>query len=297
MPLELTRGSITTPEDLAIEVLDSSNTPVDPFEITYALYDVTTGSEVLIGPAARDPQRVGVGQYYAHFQVPENVALGLYRIRWSITENSGDSVNTVLQEFEIVAPSALITSTFTPIEADMIRRLRIRLRDNNPDRNYHFRPPTSSGTVNQFNRVFAYIWEDEELLEYLDQATLLVNSYPPATYFADVNQMISGQRNWIPWVITGAMAMAAMALTFNWVADEFDYSIGGVSLSIERSSKYESLKQNAEQQFEKMITDGKARTVKIMRGLRQSRYGLGVRSSFGPITGNGTLTPRKFLGI
>lgn len=295
--LQLTRGSITEPTDLDIEVLDGANQPVDPFEITYALYDVTTGSEVLIGSAARDPVRTGVGQYYAHFQVPENVAYGLYRIRWSITENAGDPVNTVLEEFEIVEPSTLQLVTFTATELDMIRRLRIRLRDNNPDRNYHFRPPTSSGTVNQFNRVFAYIWEDEELLEYLDQSVLLINSYPPATGFPDVNAMVAGQRNWIPWVITGAMAMAAMALTFNWIADEFDYSIGGVSLSIERSSKYESLKQNAEQQFEKMMTDGKQRTVKYMRGLRQSRYGLGVRSSFGPVTGNGSLTPRKFLGI
>jgi len=83
----------------------------------------------------------------------------------------------------------------------------------------------------------------------------------------------------------------------NGILAHNSYSIGGINLDIERSSKYESLKGNAEQQFEKMMTDGKARTVKYMRGLKQSRYGLGVRSSFGPITGNGTLTPRKFMGI
>jgi hypothetical protein len=83
----------------------------------------------------------------------------------------------------------------------------------------------------------------------------------------------------------------------NGIVAHNTYSIGGVSLDLERSSKYESLKQNAEQQFEKMMTDGKQRTVKHMRGLRQSRYGMGVRSSFGPITGAGALTPRKFMGI
>jgi hypothetical protein len=219
--LELTRGSITETDDLDIEVLDGSNMPVDPFEITYALYDVTTGSEVLIGPLERSPVHVGVGQYYAHFQIPENVAYGLYRIRWSIIETAGDAAAVIMEEFSVVEPSQLQLQTFTAIELDMLRRLRIRLRDNNPDRNYHFRPPTSSGTVNQFNRVFAYIWEDEELLEYMDQAVLLINSYPPATGFRSVNDMVNSQRNWIPWVITGAMAFAAMALTFNWIADEF----------------------------------------------------------------------------
>ena len=36
-------------------------------------------------------------------------------------------------------------------------------------------------------------------------------------------------------------------------------------------------------------------TVKIIRGLQQSRYGLGIRSAFGPYSGAGILTPRKFI--
>lgn len=72
------------------------------------------------------------------------------------------------------------------------------------------------------------------------------------------------------------------------------YSIGGVSLDIERASKYESLKQNAESQFDK-AAEAKARTVKLIRGLVQSRFGVGVRSSFGPALGRGTLSPRSFL--
>ena len=75
------------------------------------------------------------------------------------------------------------------------------------------------------------------------------------------------------------------------------YSIGGVSLSIEKSSKYESLKSNAEGQFKEMLNDGKTRTEKYIKGLKQSRYGVGVRSSFGPVTGKGVLTPRKYLGV
>lgn len=82
----------------------------------------------------------------------------------------------------------------------------------------------------------------------------------------------------------------------NGILAHNSYSIGGVSLDLEKSSKYEGIKNNAESQLDKML-EAKTRTVKIIRGLQQSRYGLGVRSSFGPITGNGILTPAKFLGL
>ena len=91
-----------------------------------------------------------------------------------------------------------------------------------------------------------------------------------------------------------AMALAFMAVAANWVADEFDYSIGGVSLSIEKSSKYESLKSNAETEFDK-ATEAKARTVKFVRGLQQPRFGIGIRSAFGPHVAQGVLSPRNFV--
>lgn len=72
------------------------------------------------------------------------------------------------------------------------------------------------------------------------------------------------------------------------------YSIGGISLDLERSSKYESLKQNSESQFDKAST-AKQQTVKFMRGLQQPKYGIGIRSSFGPFVGRGVLSPRGFL--
>lgn len=80
----------------------------------------------------------------------------------------------------------------------------------------------------------------------------------------------------------------------NGVLAHNSYSIGGVSLDIEKSSKYESLKQNAETQYDK-AADAKQRTTKYIRGLQQPRFGLGVRSSFGPNVGAGVLTPRAFF--
>ena len=74
------------------------------------------------------------------------------------------------------------------------------------------------------------------------------------------------------------------------------YSIGGISLDIDKSSKYESLKSNAEDQFQKLL-EAKERTVNITKGLKQSRFGIGVRQATGPITGHGIMTPRKYLGF
>jgi hypothetical protein len=85
-----------------------------------------------------------------------------------------------------------------------------------------------------------------------------------------------------------------MALQANWIVDEFDYSIGGISLNIDRSSKYEGLKSSAEQMWS-MSVEAKARTTKYMRGLKQPKYGVGIRSAFGPHVGRGVLSPRGFL--
>lgn len=71
------------------------------------------------------------------------------------------------------------------------------------------------------------------------------------------------------------------------------YSIGGVSLDIEKSSKYQAAKENAEGQFDKAV-EGKLQTTKYMVGLKQSRFGIGVRSAFGPYVGRGVMSPRNF---
>jgi hypothetical protein len=73
------------------------------------------------------------------------------------------------------------------------------------------------------------------------------------------------------------------------------YSIGGISLDIDKASGYESLKQNSEGQLDK-ATEAKARTTKYIAGLQQPRFGRGVRSAFGPATGRGVLGPRSFVG-
>ena len=295
--MALYRGQQLGRGDLDIFLTSASDVPTNVAEITYALFDYTTGQEVLIGPPRRTPANPSVGEYYASLIIPLDANLGNYRIRWTFREMVGGPIKQVLQEWEVLdkGGAAVYTAALSPIMADLVRRLRILLRDNNPDRNYHFRPPTHEETVRQFNRVFGFIWVDEELDEYIQRSLDSIVASPPMTPFSSVEQMVQHRPDWRTLLLTGAMGHALDGLRLNWIADEFDYSIGGVSLTLDKSSKYESAAQSAYDQFDKQLEKAKA-TVNYIRGLQQPRYGTGIRSAFGPYAGRGVLSPRKFMG-
>jgi len=285
--------------DLDIFLTNAQGNPANAAEIYFTLYYVDPGppeTEVLIGPAQRTPVNPQVGEYYASLMVPPSATPGTYRIKWTFKEFLTSPYQQVAQEFAVVTTSAVITPGYNTAQVAMIRSLRILLRDQNPDKFYHFRPPEHEGDIGQYNRIFGQIWEDEELLEYLQRSLDWFNMFPPNTAHNILNltMLIQQRPDWRTAILWGAIVHACFALSLNWVADEFDYSIGGVSLSIEKSSKYESLKQNAESQST-LATEAKARTVKYIRGLQQPRYGLGVRSAFGPYVGKGVLSPRNFI--
>lgn len=167
---------------------------------------------------------------------------------------------------------------------------------NSPDRNYHFRPPTHEETVQQYNRVFGFVWEDEELVEYLINSLNMVSLSPPAVGFGSLDDMCTRAPAWSTVVLTGAAIYALQALMINWAQDEFSYSIGGISLDLEKSSKFDSIRSAFQSQFDAQLEKAKA-TVNVIRGLQQPRYGVGIRSAFGPYVGRGVLSPRKFLGL
>jgi len=288
---EIVRG------DLDIFLKDSSNVPINPYEVTYSIYFVDPGppeAEVLIGAAGRTPVNPAVGEFYAALMVPSDATIGTYRIRWTIREQVGTPEMQVVQEWAVVSSASVIVSPYSTVEQGMIDTFRVMLRDNNPDRNYHFRPPEHECDIGEYNRIFGYVWTDAELKIYMDRALDWWNMFPPRTSISDLDCLMNGSGDWATAIYYGAMSHALMALAINWVHEEFDYSIGGVSLSIEKSSKYESLKSNAEGQFDK-ATEAKQRTVKFIRGLQQPRYGMGIRSAFGPAVGKGILSPRNFL--
>jgi len=296
MPVSYYRGQQLGREDLNIFLENANNAPTNAAEISYALFDFTTGMEVLLGSPTRAPANPSVGEYYSSVVVPLDANLGNYRIRWTFRETVGGPLQQVVQEFDVIDKATLQNTQFTDCESDMIRRLRILLRDNKPDRNYHFRPPAHEETVQQFNRVFGFIWEDDELKEYIERSMDMIVAAPPRTPFANCDCFIQSRPEWRTLLLNGAMMHAIFAVMLNWIAVEFDYSIGGVSLTIEKSSKYESAYSAIKDAWESQLERAK-QTVKIIKGLQQPRFGIGIRSAFGPYTGSGVLTPRKFVGF
>lgn len=288
--------------DLNLYLANANNTPSNAATITYALYDYTTGQGVIVGPQQRMPENPSIGEYYVSIIIPLDARLGSYRVKWTFQELVGGQTQQVVQEFSVVDKGSGLghdgrhEEQESPIMRDLSRRLRTLLRDNNPDRNYHFRPPTHERTVQQYSKVFGYIWETEELYEYIERSLDMIIAYPPRTPFANVESMHQSRREWTTLLLMGAMIHALQALRINWVADEFEYSIGGVSLNLDKASKYEAAFSAQAEQFDKQLEKAKA-TVNFVLGLQQPKYGTGIRSAFGPYVGRGVLSPRKFMGF
>ena len=178
--------------DLDIFLTNSGGNPTNAAEVTYAIYYLDTGPiEVLIGSDTRVPVNPAVGEYYAALMIPTGATVGTYRIRWTFRELINSPQTQVVQEFAVVgASNAVVVSPYTAAEQDMINTLRILLRDNNPDRNYHFRPPEHEADIGAYNRVFGYVWEDYELLTYLKQAIDWWDMFPPRTYVGNLNRLV-----------------------------------------------------------------------------------------------------------
>ncbi len=234
MPVAFNVGQELGRNDLHLFLVNEYGVPVNAAKVTYAIYYVDKsmgepGVEVLIGPAERTPVNPSVGEYYAALLVPPGAAPGTYRIRWKIQKLVDSEPQEVVQEFAVVAPDANMQGLklYSPCEAGLIDRLRILLRDNNPDRNYHFRPPEQEGVIRRYNRVFGYIWEDHELLAYLEMSLNWWNTMPPETEnLGTLNQLCQLKPSWSTFILWGAAVHALFALSLNWVADEFSIAGG-----------------------------------------------------------------------
>ncbi len=295
MSVVFKRGQTLSRGDLDLFLTNSSGNVANAADITYAIYFSDNQVDVLIGDPARIPENPAVGEYYASLRIPATASFGTYRIKWAIRELVNSPIQNVVQEFGVVTEDSIVSYGMSESMKSMVDKLRILLRDQNPDKFYHFRPPEAEAVVGQYNRVFGQVWEDYELMEYIERALDWWNMMPPETEnYRTVEVLVTQKPAWRTPILQGAIVFAAMALQANWIVDEFDYSIGGISLNIDKSSKYEGLKSSAESQWQ-TATEMKARTTKIIRGLVQPKYGIGVRSAFGPAVGRGVLSPRNFI--
>jgi len=283
-------GQTLTKDDLKIVIRDTIGNLVDPYYIRYSLFDYTTGVEVLIGAPDQIPATTGVGQYYVSATMPLDSNIGDWVVRWNFRETAGSPLVQVVQEFNIVAKDVNTDITSVSYEQLMIKRLRIILRDNNPDRNYRFRPPASEKFLQAQAQVFGYVWEDYELYEYLLMAVDFFNTAPPVTGIT----LLQTPDRWRSVVLLKAASLACGALALNWIVDEYDYSISGVSLNLDKSSKYQAMKDSFETEYDKILELAK-RSIKIAVGLKQPRYGIGISSALGPYSRPGVQSRRNYV--
>lgn len=293
MAVAFKRGSTTGPNDLSITVRDAGNNLIDPFRLEYAVYDNTTGLEVLMGSPVNTPVRISVGQYYAEVVIPADGNIGDWLVRWTIQETAADPVYQSVQLFNVIGDTTIPSFTGDTNLDGLIYSLRILLRDNNPDRNYRFRPPESERFIQGQTQVFGFVWEDEELLEYIYMAIDDFNSRPPVTGI-EVSNLWGSERRWRTAILIRAAAFACFAVAMSWIVNEFSYSISGVSLDLEKSSKYQAMKDEAIAEYDKLVEAAK-RSIKIIKGLRQFRYGVGITSALGPLNRPGVQSRRNLL--
>ncbi len=288
------RGQQLGPNDLQIVVRNISNALVDPYEIFYDVFDSTSGIPILLPPADRVPVRAAVGAYYADILVDPGANVGEYLIQWKMKETSTSPVATVEQAYAIVG---LDVKTFVAelddVRKDLVIKLRDLLRDNHPDRNYHFRPPTDQNVIRGQTERFGYIWQDRELLSYLELAADYVSVYPPRQNIS-LNTLTT-DNVWKTLVIWQAAYYALMAISINWIEEEFGYSIQGISLDIEKASKYQSMADSIASQVQALMEKAKS-GLYFTFGIQQQRFGIGAQGVLGPYTTTGTVNPRNWVG-
>ncbi len=285
-------GQSLTSKDLYIIIRNHLGHYIDPFQITYGIFQRISGFDVLISPPELTPIRTDVGQYYAQWAVPGDALAGDYYIKWSFSETPMNEPSTAIQEFAVVDANVIVTNAFSDNSSKLIRKLRFILRDNNPDRNYHFMPPAQEETIQGFTTKFGYVWEDEELYEYLDVAVSDINNMPPLEGWS-VDTMPTRM---YAMLLNNAAAIALRALAINWSHEEFTADISGVGLNLEKSSKYLAAKENFESAYARQIEEYKTYGVRFILGIRQARYGMGVTSALGPFSRVGVQSRRNYIG-
>jgi len=275
----LRRGDTTTKDNLNVFIYDRSNRLKDPYSISFDLYDVTSGIPVIIGGSDRLPIKFAVGSYFAPWQISDNESIGKHKIVWKIRETATSNISSSTEEFEIVSKLTLINEEYPEPMKRLIHKLRVKLRDVNPERDYHFSPPSSSQEIAGFSETRGFKWEDDQLSNHLEDASNYINLWPPATDY----ELMTFPAAWEPLMLMEAQVYALYDLAILWAGEEFNYSLAGVSLDIRRSDKYSGLANTMQSVVDKRLEMAKKR-VKCIVGMRQDRYTYSRGAAMGPFT-------------
>jgi hypothetical protein len=272
----LKQGQTLTKSDLNIYFYVNSNLS-DPYFVTYTLYDSTSGTDEIIGLPDRTPLKFSTGSYFASWTIPDDEPLGVHKIRWKYRDSATSQIKEDVEEFQIIPLCAGVGIVYPPEIMYLIQHLRNKLRDSNPDRDYHFVPPEKEATIAGFTRTRGYRWTDDSLYMHLVQACNYINLIPPDTAY----DLVAVPAPWQPLLLLQAMSYALMDLAILWVNEEFAYNLNGYSFDLTRSDKYLNAAQGIQTQVDTQLTEAKRR-LHYTIGLRQSRYTMSYGGFFGP---------------
>lgn len=284
--LNLTQGRPLGPGDLAILTRDAKGCLVNPASITYSIFAVDDKENmVLMTQPKQEPHHSGHGAFYVHMTIPTNWPDGQYCVVWYMQYYSLDEpMAQVTMEFQVVrvdpatssmeAPSVLFTpkKIILPKYTPALALTRELLSDENPERNYHFRPPTPSKTIAHFTDRIGFIWTDQTIMRFLTMSISKLNWFNERNIYNYTIDSIPF--DWGQVACIGAAASCLSKEAARWAEEEFGYSLNGVSVDINKSALYSGLRESYLGEFNEM-----AEKVTAIRpasvGLRQQRWLLG----------------------
>jgi len=278
------RGQTLTEKDLRTTFRDEIGALFDPFSVTYGIVDMTQGFDVLVdNTSSRVPTRVTTGTWYAPYSINPDANIGEYKIIWNIQELDGGTVRAYEDFFHVVADSTQTKSQYPDSVESMLQRLRIKLGDNDPDRNYRFAPPVSAKEVNNYTTNHGFIWQDYELLEALQSSIDDINWYMRNTGF-EIGSLPPPLRS---TALNGGLVYALQHITMIWIQDEFGYSLNGISLDLKKSDSYKNMLDSAAEWWRSELENLQTHRSHKIAGLRQARFSVGYGYGKGQYTFKG----------
>jgi len=280
----LTKGKPLGQGDLSILVRDAQGHVIDPFAISYTIFHCKDGTETLVTPPQSIPKRSSCGSYFVPLTIPTAWEESYYKLVWTLIQYEESPADQVFEDFKVVnvepitssfeAPSALIArkQVVDKYTAAIVMMVRELLMDTNPDRNYHFRPPTPGKVVAGYTTRVGYIWMDETIIRMVKNNISRANTWNPRTFYGFTLETLPD--DWANFVALGAASSCLSNEAARWAADEFSYSLNGVSIDLPKTQLYQSLASAYRAEWDEW-----APRITAIRptsaGLRQQRWILG----------------------